>query len=184
MVGADTDTVVDWEAEPPDPVHVKVNLVAAVRLPVLLVPLAASDPLQPPDAAHEVAFVDDQLRVDAAPLATVVGLADKETVGAGEFTVTVADCDALPPLPVQVSTKVAFALSAPVDPEPLTGSLPDHAPEAAQEAALVEDQVSVAALPLATVLGLALSVRVGAGEVTVTVADCAALPPAPVQVKV
>jgi hypothetical protein len=34
----------------------------------------------------------------------VAGLADKETVGAGEFTVTVADCDALPPLPVQVST--------------------------------------------------------------------------------
>jgi hypothetical protein len=64
------------------------------------------------------------------------------------------------------------------------GSLPDHAPEAAQELALVEDQVSVVALPLATVLGLALSVRVGAGEVTVTVADCAALPPAPVQVKV
>jgi hypothetical protein len=79
---------------------------------------------------------------------------------------------------------VAFALSAPVDTEPLAGSLPDHAPEAAQEVALVEDQVSVVALPLATVLGLALSVRVGAGEVTVTVEDCAALPPAPVQVKV
>ena len=79
---------------------------------------------------------------------------------------------------------MAFALSAPVDTEPLAGSLPDHAPEAVQEVALVEDQVSVAALPLATVLGLALSVRVGAGEVTVTVADCAALPPVPVQVKV
>lgn len=75
-------------------------------------------------------------------------------------------------------------MSAPVDTEPLTGSLPDHAPEAAQEVVLVEDQVSVLALPLATVLGPALSVRVGAGEVTVTVADCAALPPAPVQVKV
>jgi hypothetical protein len=79
---------------------------------------------------------------------------------------------------------VAFALSAPVDIEPLTGSLPDHAPEAVHEVALVEDQVSVVALPLATVLGLALSVSVGAGDVTVTVADCAALPPAPVQVKV
>ena len=75
-------------------------------------------------------------------------------------------------------------MSAPVDTEPFTDSLPDHAPEAAQEVALVEDQVSVVALPLATVLGLALSVRVGAGEVTVTVADCAAVPPAPVQVKV
>jgi hypothetical protein len=96
--------VVDWEAEPPAPVHVNVNLVVAVRLPVLPVPLAALDPLQPPVAAHEVAFVDDQLRVDAPPLATVVGLADSVTVGAGEFTVTVADCEALAPLPVQVST--------------------------------------------------------------------------------
>ena len=79
---------------------------------------------------------------------------------------------------------MAFALSAPLDTEPLTGSLPDQAPEAAHEVALVDDQVSVVALPLATVLGLALSVSVGAGEVTVTVADCAALPPAPVQLKV
>jgi hypothetical protein len=102
--GVDTDTVVDWEALPPAPVQVKVNLVAAVRLPVLRVPLVASDPLQPPVAAQEVAFVDDQVKVDALPLATVVGVGDKMTVGAGEFTVTVADCDALPPLPVQVST--------------------------------------------------------------------------------
>jgi hypothetical protein len=34
------------------------------------------------------------------------------------------------------------------------------------------------------VLGLAESVTVGAGVVTVTVADCAALPPLPVHVRV
>jgi hypothetical protein len=34
------------------------------------------------------------------------------------------------------------------------------------------------------VLGLALKVTDGAGAVTETVADCAALPPAPVQVSV
>jgi hypothetical protein len=79
---------------------------------------------------------------------------------------------------------VAFAVSAPVDTEPLTGWLPDQAPEAAHEVALVEDHVRVAALPLVSVLGLAVSVTVGGGDVTVTVADCAALPPAPVQVKV
>jgi hypothetical protein len=77
-------------------------LVAAVKLPVLRVPLVASDPLQPPVAEHEVALVDDQVRVEAAPLATVVGLADSVTVGAGAFTVMVADCDALPPMPEQV----------------------------------------------------------------------------------
>ena len=52
-----------------------------------------------------------------------------------------------------------------------------------QEVALVADQLSVEPLPLATVLGLADKVIVGTGWVTDTVADCAALPPAPVQVR-
>jgi hypothetical protein len=60
--------------------------------------------------------------------------------------------------------------------------VPDQAPEAVQEVALVAAQVNVELLPLATVLGLAVSVKVGAGEVTDTVADCVALPPVPVQV--
>jgi hypothetical protein len=62
-------------------------------------------------------------------------------------------------------------LRAPVDCEPLTGMLPDQAPEAVQEVALVADQVNVELLPLATVLGLAANVTVGAGAVTETVAD-------------
>ena len=71
-----------------------------------------------------------------------------------------------------------------MDCEPLTALLPDHAPEAVHEVALVADQVKVALLPLITELGLALKLIVGAGDFTDTVADCAALPPAPVQVKV
>jgi hypothetical protein len=63
-------------------------------------------------------------------------------------------------------------------------SLPDQLPDAVQEVALVDDQVRVELPPLATVLGLALSVTVGAGVVTVTVADWAAVPPAPVHVSV
>jgi hypothetical protein len=66
--------------------------------------------------------------------------------------------------------------------EPLTALVPDQPPVAVQEVALVEDQVSVALLPLATVLGLALKLTVGAGAVTDTVADWLALPPVPVQV--
>jgi hypothetical protein len=67
----------------------------------------------------------------------------------------------------------------------LRGSAPDHAPEAAHEVALLEDQVSVDALPLLMVLGLALKLTVALGLVlTVTVADCAALPPLPVQANV
>ena len=73
-------------------------------------------------------------------------------------------------------------VSAPVDCEPLAALLPDQAPEAVQEVALVADQVNVDLPPLATVLGLAAKVTVGAGEVTDTVDDCVALPPLPVQV--
>jgi hypothetical protein len=77
---------------------------------------------------------------------------------------------------------VALAVSAPVACEPLTALVPAQAPEAAQEVALVADQVNVDPLPLATVLGLAESATVGAGAVTDTVADCVALPPLPVHV--
>jgi len=77
---------------------------------------------------------------------------------------------------------VPLAVSAPVDCDPLTALAPDQAPEAVHEVALVADQVNVELPPLATVLGLAAKVTVGAGEVTETVADCVALPPVPVQV--
>jgi hypothetical protein len=60
-------------------------------------------PFQPPEAVQEVALVDDQLNVEALPLATVLGLSVSVTVGAGAVTDTVADCVALPPVPVQVS---------------------------------------------------------------------------------
>jgi len=78
---------------------------------------------------------------------------------------------------------VAFAVSEPVDCEPLMGLLPDQAPEAVHEVALVDDQLKVELAPLATVLGLALraTVAVGVG-LTVTVVDCAAVPPVLLQV--
>lgn len=71
-----------------------------------------------------------------------------------------------------------------MDWEPLTDLLPDQPPEAVHAVALVADHVRLALLPLITELGLALRVIVGAGDFTETVADCAAVPPAPVQVKV
>jgi hypothetical protein len=118
-LAAATVTVADCAAEPPGPVHVSVYLVVVVSAPVACDPLIASLPLHPPEALQEVAFVDDQGRVELLPLAMVLGLALKLTVGAAEVTVTVADCAALPPAPVQASVYVAFALSAPVDWEPL-----------------------------------------------------------------
>jgi hypothetical protein len=74
-----------------------------VRLPVEAEPLVGSLPLQPPDAVHEVAFVEVHVSVALLPFATVLGLADKLTVGSAWVTDTVADWNALPPAPVQVS---------------------------------------------------------------------------------
>lgn len=87
-------------------------------------------------------------------------------------------------MPVQVSVYVSFAVSAPVDWEPLVAWLPDQPPEAVQEVAFVVDQLKVELLPLTMELGLAARLTVGAGaaEVTETVAAWVALPPAPVHV--
>jgi hypothetical protein len=76
------------------------------------------------------------------------------------------------------------AVSALLDCEPLIALLPDQPPEALQEVALLEDHVRVEAPPWATVLGLALKATVTVGcALTETVADCAALPPAPEHVR-
>ena len=126
-----------------------------------------------------------QVRVDALPLATLVGLALNDTVGAGGAeTVTVADCEAEPPAPVQVSTNFVVAVRAGVVLEPAVACEPLQPPEAAQAVALVDDQVNADVAPLLTVTGFAARVTVGAGEVTDTVADCTALPPLPLQVSV
>ena len=92
---------------PPDPVQARVKVLEAVRAPVDWLPEIALAPDQPPEAVQEVALVEDQVSVDAAPLATEVGFAVSDTVGTGggggaPDTVTVADVLVLPPAPVQV----------------------------------------------------------------------------------
>ena len=82
--------------------------------PVELEPLVALVPDQAPEAVHAVALVEDQVRVEPAPLATLVGLALIVTVGAAVETVTVADWAAEPPAPVQVSVYLVVAVSAEV----------------------------------------------------------------------
>jgi len=155
-----------------------------VRAPVLVLPLVALLPDQPPEAVQVVALVEDQVNVELPPLATLVGLALKETVGAGAVTETVADCDAEPPAPLHVRVNVVAVVSAGVVWVPLVPSAPLQPPDAVQEVALVETQVKVEVAPLATVLGLAVSVTAGAGVATVTIADCDALPPLPLQVSI
>ncbi|MDP1691621.1 MAG: hypothetical protein Q8L49_06675, partial [Burkholderiaceae bacterium] len=78
-------------------------------------------------------------------------------------TPTVADWLVEPPAPEHKSVNVLAAVSAPVAALPLVALLPLHEPLAEQLVALVEDQLRVALEPLATLVGLLVSVSVGAG---------------------
>jgi hypothetical protein len=74
-----------------------------VSAPVDCDPVVPTAPCQAPEAVHEVALLDDQVRFDELPLATVLGLALKLTVTVGfALTVTVAVWAAEPPAPLQV----------------------------------------------------------------------------------
>jgi len=160
----------------------------AVKGPVDSEPLVGRVLLHPPDALHAVALVEDHVSVEAPPLVTVVGLAVSVTVGAGGDAVTATDTEALapPPAPVHVSVKLVVAVSGPVDAVPLVGRVLLHPPDALHAVALVEDHVRVEDPPLVTLVGLAVSVTVGAGgdAVTATDTEALALPPAPVHVSV
>jgi hypothetical protein len=172
LVLAVTVTVALWLVVPPVPVQLNVYTVVPLRAPVDVVPLIACEPFHPPDAVQEVALVEVQLKVEALPLLTLVGLAFNDTVGAGGAeTVTVADCDAEPPAPVQVRINFVVAVSAEVACEPVVACEPLQPPEAVQELALVDDQLNDEVAPLLTVLGFAVRVTVGVAAVTDTVAD-------------
>ena len=106
----------------------------------------------------------------------------------GAVTVTIAEALADPPDPVQAREKVLEVVSAPLDWLPEVVLLPDHVPEATQDVASVDDQVSVEDAPLVIEVGFAVSDTVGSGggggvPATVTVAELLALPPEPVQVR-
>lgn len=103
--GGETETVTDCDAvAPPLPLQVSVNVVVVVSPVLASEPLSAFVPAQPPAAVQLLALAVDQLRVDVPPFATAVGDAVSEIVGEGGalggVTVTVTDCDAVPPAPV------------------------------------------------------------------------------------
>jgi hypothetical protein len=185
-VGAEpfTVTVAAALADPPVPVHVRVYCWVEVNAPVDREPLVARFPDQPPEPVHEAAFVELQVSVAADPGLSAVGFALRVTVGAEPFTVTVAVALADPLAPVHVRVYCWVEVNAPVDWEPPIERVPDQPPEAVHEVAFVELQVSVAADPGLTVVGLALRVTVGAELSTVTVVVALADPPAPLHVRV
>ncbi|KKU70861.1 MAG: hypothetical protein UX97_C0019G0003 [Candidatus Beckwithbacteria bacterium GW2011_GWA2_47_25] len=86
-----------------------------------------------------------------------------KAIGAVTFTLT--DWLVVPPVPVQESVKVEFAVRLPVDCDPEVDLVPDQAPEAVQEVTLVEDHVRVEAVPDVIEVGLAVRETVGTGLV-------------------
>ena len=72
VTGATTVTVVEATLLVPDaPVQVSEKSVVVESAPVLWLPLVASAPLQPPEAAHDVALIELHVSVVAVPLLTV-----------------------------------------------------------------------------------------------------------------
>ncbi len=149
--------------EPPAPVQVIENVLFAVIAALLWVPEAARVPLpHAPEELQPVALAELHVSVVVLPLATAMGEAVSVTDGT-MLTVTLAAL-LVPPAPVQVIENAAGALKAPVLFVPLLANEPLQAPEAVQLVASVELHVSVEAAPLSTLVGEALSVAVGAGE--------------------
>ena len=98
------------------------------------------------------------------------------------MTLTTVDTLLVPPVPVHDKEYELGIVSAPVLCVPLVVIAPLQLPEAVHEVALVELHVKVEEPPLATDVGFADRVTVGAGT-TVTVAVAALLvPPVPLQV--
>ncbi len=120
-------------------------------------------PLQPPEAVQEVAFVEDHVIVERAPLATVVGFAEIVTVGAAggggggveDVTVTVAERAVLPPDPVQVRVYIDVAVKGPTVWLPVVALFPDQAPVPAHEVAYTDVQLRTDVPPEAMEAGLA-----------------------------
>ena len=129
-------------------------------------PLRPLEPLQPPDAVQAVASLLDQVKVEEAPDFTLLGVALSVTIGALLETVTVADCVADPPAPVQVTSYSVVLVRTGVCQTALVGTSPRQLPTMATQAvALADVHVRVALPPLPMVVGEALKVTDGVAAV-------------------
>ncbi|WP_331611943.1 hypothetical protein [Povalibacter sp.] len=82
------------------------------------------------------------------------------TVGGELTTVTMADCEIAPPLPLHVTVKVVVVVGATCS-DPEGALLPDQPSEAVQAVVLVLDQDRVDDWPGLIDVGLAVKVTVG-----------------------
>jgi hypothetical protein len=164
---------------PPGPEQLSEYTVAAVRGPVLCVPLVGSAPLQPPEAEHAVALVELHVNVDEPPEFTAVGLATSVAIG---ITLTrTVDTALVPPIPVQVNEYDVGNVRGPVLRDPLVAWVPLQLPDAVHDIAFVDVHVSVAAALLATEVGFAANVIVGTGSTVIVTVAGLLVPPVPAQ---
>ena len=161
-------TLTDTEplADPAVPVQVSVKtvLVVSVAVDSLLETGLAPDhtPAGVLEATQELVLLDDHVRVEEPPLVTEVLLVVSETDGnVVDETATLTVLATEPAAFEQVIVKLPVVVSDPVDSLPEVPLEPDHFPEAAQELAFVDDQVSWEDPPTETVMGFALSETVG-----------------------
>ena len=75
---------------------------------------------------------------------TEVGVAEKDRVGAGgAATLTLTESFAVPPVPLQVSIKLLFAINELMVCDPDVALLPDQSPDAVQLVVLLVVQLNV-----------------------------------------
>jgi hypothetical protein len=142
------------------------------------------EPLQAPAAKQEVALTLFQVSVAEPPAATVLGLTCSVTAGAAAVTVTMADCEAVPPGPLQVNSNSVRSESFPVVQVPWVATGPFQPPPAVHAVAPDAFQDSVDWPMLLTVVGDADRVTTGACAVLVVGGLVAVVPVAVVPVAV
>jgi hypothetical protein len=119
-------------------------------------------PDQAPAAEQRNALTLLQESTVEPPALTVLGAAFSVTSGAGSFTVTVVDCVAEPPGPLQVNPKSVVLVNLPVDQVPLIRTGPLQPPMASQLVAFFVLQVRVEVPSVLIVVGAAARLMVGA----------------------
>lgn len=153
------------------------KVVVASSGPVDWLPDVAFVPLHPPLAVQDVAAVALHVSVALPPATTLVGTTLNDRVGVGCVTDTLTVFVTLPPSPVHTNVNDLNAFNGPVDSLPDVAFVPVHPPDAVQDVAFVDVQSNVEAPPAITDEGVAVSVNVGCGYVTVTVTLSDAVPP-------
>jgi hypothetical protein len=136
----------------------------AVNVPVDCVPEVAFAPVQPFEAVHDVALVDDQVSVELPPEVTEDGFAVSVTVAAGVApwtAIVTAPYPVCPLVAVQVREKRVSAIKVPVLLVPFAAFEPVQPPDAVQFSAFVLVQVSMVLPPALMFIGLAVMDTVG-----------------------